>query len=321
MNGVPADAGASAPLPRSLLHPRHWPAWLGLGAFSLALLLPRRLRDGAAALAGELRYRTNARRRGIVELNLDYCFPALTPGERRARARAHFRAYARAMANQPAIWWDRRRRIPRERCDIDGLEHVHAARADGRPVILLVAHTVVVEIGGIGLSRELPVAAVANELRDPVLDWVVQRARARYGFGVHPRSAGLRPALRDLRAGRALFYSADEDLGARNSVFVPFFGHPKATLATLGRLAGAVDAVVLPVYPTYDAAAGRYRVYVRAPLAGFPSGDAETDARAMNRALEECIPLAPAQYLWSFRLFRTRADGTRMPYPARRKRL
>lgn len=321
MRGVPAAAGASEALPRSLLHPRHWPTWLGLGVLSLALLLPRRLRDAAAALAGEVRYRTNDRRRHFVELNLEYCFPGLTPAQRRARARAHFRVYAQAMANQPAIWWDRRRRIPRARCDIDGLEHVRAARAGGRPVILLVAHTVVVEMGGIALADELQLAAVANELRNPVLDWVVRRARARYGPGLHARSAGLRPALRELRAGRALFYSADEDLGARNSVFVPFFGHPKATLATLGRLAGAVDAVVLPVYPTYDAASGRYRVYVRPPLADFPSGDAETDARAMNRALEECIALAPEQYLWSFRLFRTRADGTRMPYPGRRKRL
>lgn len=188
-------------------------------------------------------------------------------------------------------------------------------------MILLVAHTVAVDMGGIALADELQLAAVANELRDPVLDWVVRRARARYSAGLHARSAGLRPALRELRAGRALFYSADEDLGARNSVFVPFFGHPKATLATLGRLARVADAVVLPVYPTYDAASGRYRVYVRPPLAGFPSGDPETDARAMNRALEECIALDPAQYLWSFRLFRTRADGTRAPYPARRKRL
>lgn len=320
MSGVPAGAGAAAPLPRSLLHPRHWPTWLGLGVLSLALLLPRRLRDAAAALAGELRYRSNARRRGIVELNLEYCFPALTPAERRARARAHFRAYARAMVNQPEIWWDRRCRVPRERCDIDGLAHVHAARDSGRAIIFLVAHTVVADLPGIALSRELPVTAVVNDMRNPVLDWVLRHARGRYSDAVHKRSAGLRPALRDLRAGRALIYAADEDLGARSSVFVPFFGHPKATLTTLGRLAASTGAIVLPVYSAYDAAAGRYRVYVRPPLAGFPSGDAETDARAMNRALEECIALVPAQYLWTFRLFRTRPDGTRTSYPERRKR-
>lgn len=316
-----AAEGTRVPLPRSLLHPRHWPTWLGLGALSLTLLLPRRLRDGAAALAGELRYRSNTRRRGIVELNLDLCFPELTEAQRRARARAHFRVHAQAMANQPEIWWDRRRRVPRERCDVDGLEHLHAARAGGRPVILLVAHTVVVDLPGIALSRHVPLTAIVNDMRNPVLDWVLRQARGRLSDAVHKRSEGLRPVLRDLRAGRPLLYAADEDLGARSSVFVSFFGQPKATLTTLGRLAGSTGAIVLPVYSAYDPGAGRYRVYVRPALADFPSGDAETDARAMNRALEECIAIAPAQYLWSFRLFRTRADGTRMPYPERRKRL
>lgn len=314
MNDRPAREGTGVPLPRRLLHPRHWPTWLGLGALSLVLLLPRRLRDGAAALAGELRYRTNAKRRRIVERNMEYCFPELTAAQRHARARAHFRAYARAMVNQPEIWWDRRRRVPHERCDVDGLAHVHAARDGDRAIIFLVAHTVVADLPGIALSRYLPVTAVVNDMRNPVFDWVLRNARGRYSDAVHKRSAGLRPALRDLRAGRALIYAADEDLGARNSVFVPFFGQPKATLATLGRLAAAAGAVVLPVYSAYAAAAGRYRVYVRPPLADFPGGDAATDARAMNRALEECIALAPEQYLWTLRLFRTRPDGARARY-------
>lgn len=100
-------------------------------------------------------------------------------------------------------------------------------------------------------------------------------------------------------------------------MFVPFFGRPKATLATLGRLAQALDAAVVPMYTWYDTAARRYRVHLGTPLADFPSGEAEADARAMNAALEELIALCPAQYVWGFRLFRTQPDGTRLQYPKR----
>ncbi len=313
-----ADPAAPPPFPRSLLAPRHWPAWLGAGLFSLLLLVPRHPRDRLAGWTGELQYRLNRKRRGIVELNLAQCYPDLGEAERRARARAHFRAYARVMADQASLWWDWRRRLPERRCRVHGLEHVDAVRDAGDNVILLNAHTIAIDFGGVALARHLPLAAIVRPMREPVLDWIVARVRTRYGGALFPREAGLRPVVRALRAGRCLYYSPDEDLGPRDSVFAPFFGQPKATLATLGRLAGLLRARVIPVYTWYDAAAGRYEVHVRPPLEDFPGGDPATDAARMNAALEASIALCPAQYLWNYRIFRTRPDGSRMPYPRHR---
>jgi len=314
-------SGDAPALPRGLLHPRHWPTWLGVGLLSLAAGLPRRLRDALAATAGELRYRTNRRRRETVELNLRFCFPDWTDARRRRLARAHFRAYARSAADQPVLWWDRRRRVPASLCDIEGLEHVLDARRAGRSVLLFTPHTGAVDFGGIALTPHVALSTMANRLRDPVLDWLVQRTRvAGYGVRVFERDGGLRPVVRALRAGTVLYYMPDEDLGARDSVFAPFFGHPKATLTTLGRLAAIADCAVVPVYPYYDARRHRYRVAIQPPLPDFPSGDAERDARTMNEALERCIRIAPEQYMWNYRLFRSRSDGTRNRYPSRRGR-
>lgn len=309
------DAATAPPFSWSLLAPRHWPAWLGVGLFSLLLLVPRGARDRLAGWTGELQYRLNRKRRGIVELNLAQCYPGLGDDARRERARAHFRAYARIMSDQASLWWDWRRRIPERRCRVHGLEHVQALRDAGERVILLNAHTIAIDFGGVALARGLPLVAIVRPVRNPVLDWIVARVRTRFGGELHTREAGMRPVIRAVRRGRCLYYSPDEDLGPRDSVFAPFFGQPKATLATLGRLAGLLDAHVVPVYTYYDAAAGYYQVHVRAPLADFPSGDAARDATHMNQALEQSISLCPAQYLWNYRIFRTRPDGSRMPYP------
>lgn len=306
--------------PRALLAPRHWPTWLGVGLLSSLQLLPATLRDAVAAAVGELQYRSGGRRRGIVELNLSLCFPQRSGAERAALARAHFHAWARAMIDQPALWWDFRCRVPARRCRIEGFEHVRAQREAGRTVILLCAHSTAIDFGGVAVAAHLRQAAFVNRLKDPVLDWLVRRSRDRYEGVLLERDQGLRPMLKAARQEGALFYSPDEDFGARDSVFVPFFGQPKATLATLGRLARALDAAVVPMYAWYEPSERRYRVNLAPPLADFPSGDIEADARAMNAALETQILRAPAQYLWRYRLFRTRADGSRLEYPKRGRR-
>jgi|GEM_PF-6736538 len=56
-----------------------------------------------------------------------------------------------------------------------------------------------------------------------------------------------------------------------------------------------------------------YEVHILAPLKNFPSGDAYTDACAVNAATEEMINYAPAQYLWGHRRFKHMEDGSN-PY-------
>ncbi len=70
----------------------------------------------------------------------------------------------------------------------------------------------------------------------------------------------------------------------------------------------------------YNLERRRYEVNLRPALADFPSGDDDTDARAMNAALEESIRQCPEQYLWNQRLFLSRPDGSRMAYPKRARR-
>lgn len=305
--------------PRELLRPRHWLSWLGLGLLSLGVLLPRRWRDGIAARLGDRQYRRHVKARETVELNLACCFPDWSDDERRRVARAHFRAYARAIADQPLSWWDRSgRRTPRH-CRVTGLEYLQAARADGTPVILLSPHITAVDFGGFALTPYVTMSTMANRLDDPVLQWAVHRARARHG-NVFLREEGLRPVVRALRAGGVFYYMPDEDLGPRDSVFAPFFGMEKATLTSLGRLARLARAKVVPIMACYDLERRRYEVELRAPLADFPSGDDLADARAMNAALEESIRRCPEQYLWNQRLFLSRPDGSRMAYPKRAHR-
>jgi len=306
---------------RGLHHPRYWPYWALIGGLGLLYWMPRRWRDALGSVIGDWQYWRNAKRRGTVELNLRLCFPEWSEDRRTALAREHFRAYARAMLDQPVFWWDRAGRLPRELCRVRGIERIEGERAQGRSVILVEPHSAAVDIGGSGLTPRLTLSIMSNDMRSPVLDWVVNRARSRYGVEVFWRSQGLRPVVRALRRGTVFYYLPDEDFGDSNSVFAPFFGQYKATLTTVGRLAQRTGAAVIPVYAYYCPEERIYEMLVGEALRAFPSGDAVADATRINAAMESHIRQRPEAYLWGYRLFRHRPDGSLMRYPKHPKRV
>lgn len=265
------------------------------------------------SLLGLLLWLGNAKRRHIAEVNLALCFPQLTARERRRLLRRHYDAAGRAYVDLGFLIWASARRI-RRKVRLRGLEHYRAPASAGRRIILLVPHCVGVNFGGAAISPYHPIFSMFKPARHPVANWLLNRARMRFGAQLLARSQGLRPVVRALEAGMAFYYLPDEDFGPRHSVFVPFFGVPAATLTTLGRLARTTDAVVVPCFTRLLPGGKGYEVVFRPALEDFPTGDEKADAARMNRALEEGIRLAPEQYLWTFKIFKTRPSGAPSPY-------
>jgi len=106
-----------------------------------------------------------------------------------------------------------------------------------------------------------------------------------------------------------LFYFSDEVLGRERSFFAPLFGHAKATIPVLGRLAKSCHAEVLPLMGCYDYKKHQYQVRVLPALENFPQGDDLMDATLMNQSIETLVRLCPAEYFWTFKFFNTRPEG------------
>ncbi len=264
-------------------------------------------------LLGLLLWLGNAKRRHIAQVNLALCFPQLTARHRARLLRRHYYAAGRAYVDLGYLVWAPAARI-RRKVRVRGLEHYRAPAAVGRNIILLVPHCVGVNFGGAAIATYHPIFSMFKPARHPLANWLLNRARMRFGAKLIARHQGLRPVVRALKTGMAFYYLPDEDFGPRHSVFAPFFGVPAATLTTLGRLARTTNAVVVPCFTRLLPGGKGYEVIFRSALEGFPSGDEEADAARMNRALEEGIRLAPEQYLWTFKLFKTRPHGAPSPY-------
>lgn len=325
MSALPGHA-ASSPRPRPLsdyrprlarahLAPRYWGVWLVLSWLWLLAWLPMPVTRLFGAGLGLLMWAANAKRRHIARINLALCFPQLNAAARTRLLRRHFIVYGQSFTDLAHLAWSGRARL-RRLVRVRGLDAYAALLRRQRRVILLVPHLAGMNVSGALLAAEQPTFCIIKPLRNAVLDWFLHRARSRFGACAFTRAQGLRPALLALKQGLTFHYSPDEDYGPKHSVFAPFFGVPAATLPTLGRIAASADAVVIPCFVRLRRWGRGYDVELDPPLADFPSGDEVADAARMNAAIEAGIRRMPEQYVWTFKLFKTRPGNARSPYDA-----
>jgi lauroyl/myristoyl acyltransferase len=197
---------------------------------------------------------------------------------------------------------------------VRGQQHIDASLASGKSVIIMASHSVGLEAAVSAITLRYPISGPFKMLKNPVINYLVAKGRARFGTLMYSRDAGLRPIIKDVRSGRIMFYLPDEDLGKDRSIFVPFFGVEKATVPVLGRLAKSCNADVLPCMSCYDEASHKYIIHVLPALEDFPQGDDVVDTSRMNQAIEQSVCLCPEQYFWTLRIFRTRPEGEKQFY-------
>lgn len=303
----------------SLLSPRHWPTWLLLGLLWVVGRCPRVLRFALGGALGHLAMATNAKRRQIAKTNLEWCFPEQGTATQEQWLTRFAKWLGRSYLELGFVWWSRKKRVLGA-VEFEGLEALQQLMAQGRPVIAVVPHSLSMDLGGIALSAQVPMATFANAMRNPVLDWMMASRRGRFGCIIHPRSHGIRPVIKELKAGRLLFFPCDEDPGRHrkaDSEFALFFGARKATLTSPSRLARMAGAVLVPCTGFFDEARGRYRVVIGQPLPEPIGENAGADAAKISLAFEQLIRLAPTQYLWTQRLFQSRPNEHPIPYRMR----
>ncbi|MFO1299192.1 MAG: lipid A biosynthesis acyltransferase [Burkholderiaceae bacterium] len=260
--------------------------------------------------AGSLAWVLAVPRRRVARVNLRLCFPHWSEAQRRAVARGHFRYFMRSFFDRFIFWYGAPERI-RRLCRLEGVEHFEPHR--GRPVILLAPHFVGLDAGGIRLSLEAQCASMYAAQKSRALTEAMTRGRMRFNGGrLLLRTEGLRPAVKALREGLPFYFLPDMDLGARDAVFVPFFGVPAATVTSVARLARITGAVVVPLVTamTDDGYVARFYPAWQ----DFPGDDLAAATRRMNAFIEERVLEMPAQYLWSHKRFKTRPPGEAKPY-------
>lgn len=294
---------------RSPRHPLLWPTWAGVGALWLVSRLPWRWQSRLAGLVGWLAFRLLRIRRNVVLTNLRLCFPELGEREREGLAERHYRSLALGILEVARCWWRPAADLPCRR--IEGLEHLQAAQARGKGVILLSGHFTTLEITGRMLSLEVGICCLYRDPNNAALGALLRRHRSDWARRAIPMDS-LKELVRALRDGEIVWYAPDQGRWTAQASMLPFFGHPAITNTSTSRLAAMTGAAVMSFYARREDD-GSYTLRISPPLDNLPTDDPEADTRRLVADLEAAVRAAPEQYLWVHRRFKRRG-GEPSPY-------
>ncbi len=296
-----------SPFSARLLLPKHWPTWIAVGIIWILSRLPyRALRRAGLIFGGVTRHLPGSRRR-VAQRNIEICFPDMDAASRARLLRATLSDLGMMLAEFSLAWLGTRRAMARVPCTVEGLEHIEQCRREGRGVLLVGAHFSHLELCSRLVSERVRIAGMYRIMDNDVLEWIVLRARLRYGEHMFTKDE-LRASVKYLKRGGTIWYAPDQDMRGKDSVFVPFFGVSTSTITATHHLARLSGAAVIPFFHK-RLPEGGYALRLERPLQNFPTDDVHADTAAINAAIERMVREAPEQYLWIHKRFKTRPPG------------
>ncbi len=298
------------------MQPRYLPTYLGIACIRLLALLPVPVQFRLGHWLGWLVLQLAGQRRRIAETNVALCFPELDAHGQRQLVREIFHSTGISAMETAMAWFNDMARY-RSRVRIEGLEHLLAAQAQGKGVLLIGGHFATLDLAGSLLSLFADIDVIYKRSKNPVIEASMRKGRLRHFAAVIDRR-DTRQIMRRLKQGRTLWYAADQDYGRQHSVFAPFFGQQAATITAASRLCKINDSPALFISHFRDPVQMTWSLHISPILTGFPSGDEVADAGRINAIIEAEIRKHPAQYLWLHRRFKTRPAGEEKPYKKRR---
>lgn len=245
-------------------------------------------------------------RRRVVQANLGLCFPQWSDAQRRALVPQVFIHFAQAWLDRGWLWHGSAD-VTRQRLSLTGAVDVLGGN---EPTVIFAPHFVGLDAGWTALTQQLPRAFITiyTDQADKVVDAWIHAGRSRFGTGrLFGRADGVRSIVAALRAGDPLYLLPDMNFGPEESIFVPFYGVPAATVPSLSRFARLARAKVVPVVTRMTRTG--YEVQVMPAWSDFPGDDMALDTALMNLRLQGWIDAMPAQYYWVHKRFKTRPPG------------
>ncbi|EIZ1280174.1 lauroyl-Kdo(2)-lipid IV(A) myristoyltransferase, partial [Escherichia coli] len=279
-------------------------------------MFPPSFRDPVLAKIGRWAGRLSKKARRRATINLSLCFPEKSDTEREIIVDKMFATALQSIVMMAELAIRGPEKF-QKRVFWKGLEILEEIRHNNRNVIFLVPHGWSVDIPAMLLAAQgEKMAAMFHQQRNPVIDYIWNSVRRKFGGRLHAREDGIKPFIQSVRQGYWGYYLPDQDHGPEYSEFADFFATYKATLPIIRRLMNISQAMIIPLFPVYDEKKHLLTIEIRPPMdACIASADNKMIARQMNKTVEILVGPHPEQYVWVLKLLKTRKLNEADPYP------
>ncbi len=177
-----------------------------------------------------------------------------------------------------------------------GLAALEAARADGKPIVLVTAHFANFDAWRGPLVRSgYPMAALYKPMKNRAFNEHYVKALASIGDPMYPTDArGIGALTKHLKDGGIIAIAAD--VASKKAPVLTFFGKPAHTPLSTAKWALKYNAVMFPVFAIRQENGLDFEIRVENPIQGDTP---EAMMQAYNDAVERIVREHPEQWLWS----------------------
>lgn len=235
-----------------------------------------------------------------AEKNIAYVLPETTEQERKKIIHEMWDNLGRNVAEAPHL----RAMVNRQYITVEGRDHLEAACALKKPIILLSGHFANWETTAtISLLSGLKLAVIYRKPNNPFADWLVRYIRRETASVLLPKGPdGARGLMRHLREGKSVGMLVDQKMN--NGIELSFMGKPAMTTIAPATMGIKTDAVLLPIYSIRENGA-YFRIKIGPQLQTDPALPLDAQIRDLtqqtNDLLGAHIRAFPGQWLWLHR--------------------
>ncbi len=283
------------------------------GAEFVLRLMPLRMALAMGRGLGWLAHKVDGRHRRVAEENAALAL-GLEPEEARRFVRRVYRQVGMTAIECILLPVLLRRRRLDAFTTIEGAEHLRAALAKGKGLIVVTGHIGNWEFAGLAAAQEVgSLLSVARTLDNPMLDLYVRGIREQLGQRIADRRGALRPVVKELRSGGTVAMLIDQNQRA-GGVFVPFFGRLASTVPSAASIALKFDVPVVAAYGNREKDGWRHRIRFEPAFKLVRSHDHDADVLAntamFTAKIEEFVRNDPEQWFWLHSRWRKRPPAT-----------
>jgi len=187
---------------------------------------------------------------------------------------------------------------------VEGWEHVQAARARGKGVMLLTPHIGCFEMGGLYCGAQFPFTELYRPPKLKYLEPLMRAGRARGQVALAGIDyAGIKKLLAALKQGHVIGVLPDQVPSQGDGVWAHFFGRPAYTMTLISRLQQKTGATIIFFYAERLSWGRGFVIRYLPPIAPLSEHPAQA-AHQINTAVEAIVRACPAQYLWSYNRYK-----------------
>ncbi|WP_394241066.1 lysophospholipid acyltransferase [Halopseudomonas laoshanensis] len=286
-----------------------------VGFLRLFSSLPFAVAQRLGAAVGWLMWKLPNRSREVVRTNLRHCMPELSTAELEDLVGRTMLDTGRSFAESACAWmWKPQKTVSLIK-EVEGLEVLQAALANGRGIVGITSHLGNWEVLNHWYCSQCSPVIFYRPPKQKAVDELLKKQRVQLGNKVAPSTReGIISVMREVRKGGAVGIPADPEPALKSGVFVPFFAVQALTSKFVPNLLKGNDAQAIYLHCLRLPDNGGFKVVVEAAPEALYSDDADAAVASMSKTIESYVRRWPSQYMWSMKRFKKRPPGEKKWY-------